>query len=303
MGMSFHGELTRLAEIARPDIGILTNVSGAHLVNFTSLEDVADAKAELFAGLPENSIGIFNVDDDQCRRIMESFRGYAFTFGIERKADLYATGYQPRGLDGSSFEVRHSQNGGERRVKVALRFAGIHHVYNALAAMSAGYMLGIDLKAMAERLAGLFPLDRRGSVLHLGESVLVLDDCYNSNPAAMKQALRVLREAAPGMDAGRKVVVFGDMLELGREEVEAHREIGRAIAASGADLVIGVGPLSREAIGAIEGIEKHHFESSGEAASWMKEHVRPGDLLLVKGSRGIALEKVVEGMKERFGEE
>ena len=152
MGMSYHGELTRLAEIADPDIGVLTNVSAAHLAHFTSLEDVASAKQELFDGMRADSIGIFNNDDEQCRRIMAAFRGYACTFAIDREADLTASGYRMDGLEGSAFEVLHTHNGGERRVEVRTRFVGIHNVYNALAAMSAGYMLGIDLEAGAGRL-------------------------------------------------------------------------------------------------------------------------------------------------------
>src|SRR5262249_51801351 len=155
------------AEIADPDIGILTNVSGAHLAHFRDLDDVASAKGELFAGMRENSIGIFNNDDERCRSIMEKFKGYAFTFGIERPADLIGTDYRLDGLDGSSFEARHIHNGGSRRVTVSTRFVGRHHVYNALAAMSAGYMLGVSLEAMAARLADLQPVSMRGRVARL----------------------------------------------------------------------------------------------------------------------------------------
>jgi len=306
LGMSTHGELTRLAEIADPDIGILTNVSGAHLANFTSLSDYADAKAELFAGMRDNTTGIFNNDDDQCRRILSGYRGYAVTCGMDRPSDLTASDYRLDGLEGSTFEVRHARNGSSRRVQVRMRFAGRHHVYNALMAIAAAYMLGMDLEAAAARLADLSPLGMRGRVLKLKGGLRVLDDSYNSNPGAMRFALQLLREA--GQTGGRRVLVFGDMLELGSAGMEAHRELGEAIAAAGVDLAVGVGKLAGVALGALEqaphgGAARHHFESSQEAAEWMAGAARPGDLILVKGSRGIALEKVVAELHRRFGEE
>lgn len=309
MGMSYHGELARLAEIADPDIGILTNVSGVHLAHFLDVDDVAAAKAELFAGMRDNTIGIFNIDDDRCRRIKESFKGYAFTFGIERTADLTAMDYRMDGLDGATFNVEHAHDGGIRRVQVRTRFPGMHHVYNALAAMSAGYMLGIDLEAMAARLATLEPLGMRGRVVRLRDQVRILDESYNANPAAMRFALQVLQEAKPLLAQGRRIVVFGDMLELGEGEVEAHREIGKTIAAAGPALVIGVGALARVAIESVAKargtgvVETRWFSTSGEAALEVANHAQPGDIVLVKGSRGVALEKVVNALKERFGEE
>jgi UDP-N-acetylmuramoyl-tripeptide--D-alanyl-D-alanine ligase len=302
MGMSYPGELTRLAEIADPDIGVLTNVSGAHLAHFASLDEVADAKAELFDGMRTNATGVFNADDERCRRIMADFPGYAFTFGIERPADLMASEYRMDGLEGCRFEARHHHNGSTRRLDVRLKFVGVHHVYNALAALSAGWMLGIDLEAMARSLAELAPLRMRGRVLSLGQGVRVLDDSYNSNPAAMRFALDVLRDAEPSSAGGRKVVVFGDMLELGETELEAHREIGRAMAACGADLIVGVGLLAATAVEQVPAERGRHFGSAAEAAAFAAEAAREGDLFLVKGSRGVGLEKVVERLKERFGE-
>ncbi|MGH9867284.1 MAG: UDP-N-acetylmuramoyl-tripeptide--D-alanyl-D-alanine ligase [Candidatus Polarisedimenticolia bacterium] len=301
MGMSYPGELTRLAAITDPDIGVLTNVSGVHLAHFASLDDVAEAKGELFAGMRDNATGIFNNDDERCRRIMGRFRGYGFTFGIDRPADLTASEYQMDGLDGCHFVARHQHNGGSTRVSVRLQFAGVHHVYNALAALSAGFMLGIDLEAMAARLADLQPLGMRGRVLRLGGNVRVVDDSYNSNPAAMRFALDVLTRAEPPA-GGRRAVVFGDMLELGEGEIVAHREIGRAIAACGAELVVGVGQLSAAALEEVPDAEARHFGTAAEAAAWVADAARDGDIFLVKGSRGVGLEAVVERLRARFGE-
>lgn len=303
MGMSYHGELTRLAAIADPDIGVLTNVSGAHLAHFTSIEDVASAKGELFAGMRADSIGIFNNDDEQCRRIMAAFRGYACTFAVDHEADLTASGYRMDGLDGCAFDVLHTHNGGARRLTVRTRFIGIHNVYNALAAMSVGYMLGIDLEAAAARFTEVEPLGMRGRIARLGSGVRVLDDSYNSNPAAMRHLLRVLSDAAPEA-GGRKIIVFGDMLELGESEIDAHREIGRAMASvPDIALLVGVGRLAPEALAEAGGTPSRHFEDSAAAAQFVAGAAKPGDLILVKGSRGVALEKVVEALTTRFGEE
>lgn len=303
LGMSYAGELTRLAQIADPDIGVLTNVSGAHLEHFASLDDVAAAKEELFAGMRDNTTGIFNADDDRVRRIAERFRGFVFTFGIERPADLTASDYRLDGLEGGSFEVQLAHNGAARRVRVRTRFAGVHHVYNALAAMSCGYMLGIDLEAMAARLSELVPLGMRGRVLKLKGPVRLLDDCYNSNPAAMLSALQVLAHADPPGPSGRRVLVMGDMLELGETSVAAHRDVGRAAAAASTDLFFAVGKLAGEALEAAGSVEGRSFATSEEAARAVADAIRPGDLVLVKGSRGTALEKVVAAVRERFGEE
>ena len=303
LGMSYHGELKRLAEIADPDIGILTNVSGVHLAHFESIEDVGSAKAELFEGMRENSIGIFNNDDEQCRRIMTEFKGYAFTFGIERPSDLTASDYRMVDLDGSVFSVSHAHNGSGRTIEVRTKFLGLHKVYNALAAISAGYMLGIDLEATAARFANLEPTGMRGKVLRLKGQVHVYDDCYNANPAAMKHMFRVLNDAQPVVEGGRKVVVIGDMLELGPDEVEAHRELGRILDTAGVSIVIGVGALSREAIAQITNREAHHFDDADAAADYLCSHVLDGDLVMVKGSRGIALDKVVAALREGRGEE
>jgi UDP-N-acetylmuramoyl-tripeptide--D-alanyl-D-alanine ligase len=255
----------------------------------------------------DNTTGIFNNDDEQCRRILGQFRGYAFTCGIDRPSDLTASDYKLAGLEGARFEVRHARNGSSRRVTVRTRFAGRHHVYNALMAIAAGYMLGMDLEAAAARLADLNPLGMRGRVLKLKSGLRVLDDSYNSNPGAMRFALQLLREATPAR-GGRRVLVFGDMLELGAVEMDAHRELGAAISAAGVDLAVGVGRLAGVALAAVEeprhgGVARHHFETSEEAAAWVARAAHPGDLILVKGSRGVALEKVVAALREKFGEE
>ena len=300
MGISTHGELTRLAEIADPDVGVLTNVGGAHLAFFDGLDDYARAKAELFAAMRPNTTGVFNNDDERCRRIAASFRGYAVTFGMGAPADFAAEEYRGEGFSGSSFTLRH----GGRRIPLRLRLAGAHHVLNALAALAAGYMLGGDIEAMAARLPEFEPLAMRGRVVRLKGGAQILDDSYNANPAAVRAALAVLVQSDPG--GGRRIAVLGDMLELGRAEAALHREIGRAVAASGIDLVLAVGPLSREtAAGAREaGFDRiRSMDTAEEAAAQAEREIRPGDLVLVKGSRGIGLDRVVTALQRAFGRE
>jgi UDP-N-acetylmuramoyl-tripeptide--D-alanyl-D-alanine ligase len=298
MGISSHGEMTRLAEIADPDMGVLTNVHGAHLEFFSGPDDYACAKAELFAAMRANTTGIFNNDDERSRRIASSFGGYAVTFAMDAAADFTASGYRSEGLGASAFEVRH----GGRRVPVRLRFGGAHHAMNALAAVAAGYMLGCDLETMAGRLESLDPLAMRGRVLHLAGGVQVLDDSYNANPGGVRAALAVLAHTDPG--AGRRIAILGDMLELGPSGPALHREVGRALAACGVQAAIAVGPLSRETAAAAREAGfagTRTFDSIEEAIPEALKEVRPGDVVLVKASRGIGLDRVVAALKERLG--
>jgi len=300
MGISTTWEMKRLAEMADPDVGVLTNVYGAHLGMFKSFDEYANAKADLFRAMRPNTTGIFNNDDETSRVIARSFQGYAVGFGMDTDAEFTGSGFQSRGLDGCSFEVSH----GGRSVPVRLRFAGQHHAMNALAAMAAGYMMGCDLETMAGRLAKLTPLAMRGRVYDLGQGVRVLDDSYNANPAAMRAALAVISQAPPG--AGRRLAVLGDMLELGAEGPDRHREIGLALAASGIDAAFTVGPLARgiaEAAKEAGFAEVASFESCGEAERAVVSSVRPGDLVLVKASRGIGLDRIVRALREAMGDE
>jgi UDP-N-acetylmuramoyl-tripeptide--D-alanyl-D-alanine ligase len=300
LGISTHGEMGRLSEIADPDVSVLINLHGAHLASFASVDDYASAKAELFRNMRAGTTGLFNGDDERCRAIADSFEGYAATFGMSSRADFVGSGYRGDGLGGSAFELRH----GDREISVRLRFGGRHHTMNALAALGTGFMLGCDLDEMVGRLGELEPVAMRGRVFRLKGGVLLLDDSYNANPAAMRAALSVLAEADPA--GGRRIAVIGDMLELGPEADSMHEEVGRVLASSGLDAAFLIGPLSRgTAEGAREaGFEELRiFESADEAISAVIDAVRPGDILLVKASRGIGLDRVVSALVMKFGEE
>jgi UDP-N-acetylmuramoyl-tripeptide--D-alanyl-D-alanine ligase len=298
MGMSSRGELARLAEIADPDVGILTNLHGAHLEFFRDLDDYVAAKAELFEGMRPGTIGVFNADCERSRRLAGAFRGYAVSFGLDAAADFRGEAFEPDGLSGCRFTVSHSG----RRAPVRLRFAGAHHATNALAAIAAGFMLGCGLEAMAERIARLEPLAMRGRVHRLGRGVLLLDDSYNANPGGVRAALAALAQAG----RRRRLVVLGDMLELGPSAPALHREVGRALASSGAAEVFLIGPLSRHTAEAAReaGLDSLRvFETVEEALPEVVRAVRPGDAILVKASRSVGLDRVASALRESLGEE
>jgi UDP-N-acetylmuramoyl-tripeptide--D-alanyl-D-alanine ligase len=293
-GMSRPGELARLTEIAGPDVGVLTNVHPVHLEYFGTLEKIAAAKEELFAGMRAGTTAVMNADDARVMAIAGRFArrgGRVLTFGMERDADLKAERVQ---ADESGTRARVLGRG--ESADLTLRFHGAHQLMNALAALGAGVALGGSLAAMCRALARMEPLERRGNLLILPGRVRVLDDCYNSNPPAFEQALRALEQIAT---RGRRLVVAGDMLELGPLEAEAHRLAGERVARAGVDLFFGVGPRMAAAVEAARaaGLESaRHFSDAAAAAAALEREVRPGDTLLVKGSRGVHLEKVIEAL-------
>ena len=201
------------------------------------------------------------------------------------------------GIGATRFVLRH----GDATAPVRLAFPGRHNIYNALAAAAAGFALGLEAGEIARGLETVTPAPMRGVLRHLPNGIDILDDSYNSNPAAMERAIELLREAAP---RGRRILVSGDMLELGPYERRAHTRLGGQAAASGIDLFAGVGPLSKRAVSAARSAglaEARHFESSNEAGSFVAAVARSGDLVLVKGSRGMKMERVVEALTEAAG--
>ncbi len=298
MGMSVPGELRRLSAIATPDVSVLTNVGMAHRANFDSMDAIAAAKEELFQEMGGHGTGVFNVDDEHCRAIAERFGGFRFTFGMQQDADLSARRVKVESLSGTSLEICH----GDHRWPLLIRMAGVHQAYNLLAALSVGYMLGCDLEWMTARAGVLAPLPGRGSTLRLMGNVQLLDDTYNSNPAALRRAITTLGSAAaPG---SRRVLITGDMLELGDEAAREHRKAGRLAGESGIEVVLAVGALSAEtAEGAREsgaGLTLHCNDSE-EAGATALSLVQPGDTVLVKGSRGMKMERVVQCLEETLG--
>jgi UDP-N-acetylmuramoyl-tripeptide--D-alanyl-D-alanine ligase len=297
MGMSAPGELRALSRLAEPDVATITRVAPVHLEFFPSVDAIAEAKAEILEGLRPGGAAVLNADDPRVRAIGERFPGRKVWFGGDRGHDVSAEGWR-----GTAFGMRFDLWVAGRAVEVALPLAGPHFLTDFLAAAAAAHVLGIAPEAMAAAAATFRPAPHRGEVRRLGEDVVLLDDCYNSSPEALEAAVVAL-SLAPGR---RHVAVLGDMLELGPTGPLLHRERGRALAGR-VDALAVVGPLAREILeGAREaGVSPaslHYFSTAAEAAAAVPDLVRPGDAVLVKGSRGVRLEAVVDAIAARYGE-
>ena len=292
MGMSLSGELAEISRMARPDVALFTNVRPVHLEGLGSLEAIAAAKSELLEGLALDGLVVANADDPWVRWIAARWttrsRGRVVWYGGEseyRIADL-----TPREQGGTRF--RFITPAGEANVELPLH--GAYNAENFLAAAATAHTLGVPLAALVEAAAAAAPVGGRGAVRALPNGATLIDDSYNSNPVALRRALESAR-ALPGQ---RHWAVLGDMLELGPEAPRFHREEGEAAARLGFAPVVGVGALARELAdgAAVGGAESHWFAKSDEAAAWAPQQLRGGDVVLVKGSRGVRLEKVVAAL-------
>jgi UDP-N-acetylmuramoyl-tripeptide--D-alanyl-D-alanine ligase len=295
LGMSAAGELRGLADIARPDVAVITNVAPVHLEFFASLDAIAQAKAEILEGLAPGGAAVLNGDDPRLRRMGEARQGRTLWFGRDRAFDVSAEAWR-----GTAFGMRFELRVAGRSVDVALPMGGLHVVSDFLAAAAAAHVLGVEAEAMAEAALGMRPARHRGEVRRLRGDVTLLDDCYNSNPVAVEAAVATL-----GMAGGRRrVAVLGDMLELGPTAPEIHRATGERIAGK-LDVLVAVGPLAAhllEGAWAASGpaILLHLPDASAAAAS-LPGLVETGDAVLVKGSRGVRLEAVVEALVRELG--
>lgn len=299
MGMNHKGEIARLTEIAPPDVGVVTIVAPAHLEFFNSIDEIAEAKAEMVSGIRGGGTAVLNADDERVAR-MAAMRSdiNCMTFGIERDADVTATAIRPEGVAGSSFllSTRHGQ------VEARVPLPGRHNVYNALAAATVADLLETPLADIAAALAETPASRMRGEILTFNEDFTVIDDSYNSNPRALFEMVSMV---CSNQGCRRRVIVAGEMLELGPTGAELHREAGRQMARLGVDMLIGVRGLAEEMVaGAREaGMSPAAavFAASPEqAADILIREALAGDLILVKGSRGVKTEIVVELMKQRF---
>ena len=302
MGMSSFGEIARLVDIAPPEVGVVGNVGTAHIEFFGSSERVARAKAEMVDGVKPGGVAVLNADDPLVIGMRERRGDLAvISFGVGPAAGVAAREIAvATDLSGARFVLKTP--GGEAEVKLPL--IGRHNVYNALAAAAVAHYFGLTAERIAARLATAAPSKMRGELIRFANGVTVIDDSYNSNPQALLQSVRAMLDAG---GFGRRVVVAGEMLELGDRGPELHRQCGREIAGMGIDVLIGVRGLASELVaGAIEpsgaGAKLTSFcETPEEAAELLIAGARPGDLILVKGSRGVRTEKVVERLMTAFG--
>jgi len=292
MGMSHPGEIRALAKIAQPEIGVVTNVAPVHLEFFDSLAGIARAKYELVESLPARGTAVLNADDDYVSQFGRDFKGKVVMYGTRAAADVRAEAIQSKGREGVAFDV---VIGGVRE-HATLPLVGEHNVLNALAAVAVGLERGLKPSEAVAALATLVPADKRGQVLQVG-NITVINDCYNSNP----KALDAMVDALAAIPAKRRIVVAGEMLELGSAGEEMHRQAGLHIAAKRIDVLLGVRGLAEALVGAARqaGIRAEFVAASEEAGDWLARETRDGDVVLLKASRGVKLEKAIEIWKTR----
>jgi UDP-N-acetylmuramoyl-tripeptide--D-alanyl-D-alanine ligase len=299
LGMNHAGEIRLLVNIAEPEVRVWTNVGDAHLGHFESREAIADAKGEILEGARDSDVLICNADDPLVMARVLMFAGRRITFGLSPDADVRGEALQDLGLDGTRLRVRTAQ--GEVQLQTPLLGRG--NVSNLLAAIAVGTHLGIDLNEIAKRAAQLRPAAHRGAVVKLAKGVTVVDDSYNSSPTALMRALEVI---AQDRRAARKAAVLGEMLELGEHSLKLHRECGAAAAAAKLDRLVAVGGESAKALAEAAvraGMSSDAVTwttSSGAASDVILPWLGDGDLVLVKGSRGIKTDSVVDRITAEF---
>jgi len=303
MGMYALGEIAQLAEISLPQVGVVTNVGPTHLERLGSMERIAEAKTELPRALPpanQGGIAILNADDPLVRAMAGETEAGVFTYGLDPGADLWADGIESEGLEGIRFRLHH----GRDTIHARLPMLGRHSVHTGLRAAAVGLVEGLDWEEIVAGLRDQSAQLRLVAVPGPSGST-ILDDTYNSSPASCIAALTVLNELAGRERGRRRIAVLGDMYELGAYEEEAHRVVGRR-ARQVADLLVTVGHLGRtiaeEALKAGMRVDSvHSVESNTQAAELLLTLIEPspgGDVILVKGSRGLAMEEIVTALQQ-----
>src|SRR5213080_2076951 len=264
MGMSHLGEIAALAKIAQPEIGVVTNVAPVHLEFFESIGEIARAKYELIDSLPAGGIALLNADDEYVSQFGRDFHGKVVLYGLRTQADVRAENAKHHGAEGSTFDV------------------------------AVGLDRGLTLSEATGALATLAPADKRGEVVKLG-NITIINDCYNSNP----KALDAMVDALAAMPAKRRIVVAGEMLELGAAGEEMHRSSGRHMAERKIDVLVGVRGLAQSMVGSARqaGMRAEFFATPQEAGEWLAHETREGDVVLLKASRGVKLEQALEYWK------
>jgi UDP-N-acetylmuramoyl-tripeptide--D-alanyl-D-alanine ligase len=299
LGMNHPGEIRTLVGIAEPDVRVWTNVGDAHIGFFASPEEIADAKGEILEGARPADTLVANAGDPRVMARARAFGGRIVTFGVEVPADVEARSVERLGLDGTAATVRTSA--GTARLTTPL--LGLGNLANVLAGAAVAIELGVPLEEIVSRAAALKPAAHRGELLRLPGGITVVDDSYNSSPSALALALETIASARGN---ARKAAVLGEMLELGDHAGRLHADSGRLATAAGLDWLIAVGgPAAGEmaAAAVAAGMPSHavvHVATREEAASAALERARPGDLILVKGSRGIGTDLVVDRLKVEF---
>jgi UDP-N-acetylmuramoyl-tripeptide--D-alanyl-D-alanine ligase len=292
MGMNHAGEIRALGALAHHDLAVVTTVAPVHLEFFGSLAEIARAKYEIIETLHAGGVAVLNADDDYVCQFGRDFKGKVVRFGIKRAADVSAHNIKLNGAEGSTFELLVGSVG----EPVTFPLVGEHNIYNALAAAAAAMERGISPSQAAVALSSIAPPDKRGQVMHLNGATII-NDCYNSNP----RALEAMIDTLASMKAERRILVVGEMLELGPTAEALHRECGKHAAEKKIDMVIGVRGMARAVAEAAcgSGTQAQFVETPEQAGEWLARNLRPGDAVLLKASRGVKLERALDMLQNK----
>lgn len=299
MGMNASGEIRRLAEIAKPDVGLITNVTAAHLEKLHTVEAVARAKGELFEAMGKHGVSVVNAEDGWVSEMARLHGGEKITFGMNNDCDVKFLHMETNGLDGMelAFAIRNREH------RARLPVPGTHNVMNALASVAIGVALGIDGEEAAGRLEEFHPMSMRFERVQLSNGVRVVNDSYNANPDSMLAAFRTVGAAKR---SGRFIAALGDMLELGEQSADLHKNMGEEAVGMGVTELFVIGDFATDvAAGARSAglAESSIFicEDEDQLCREMEEEIKVGDVLLVKGSRGMRMERLVDYLKQEIG--
>jgi UDP-N-acetylmuramoyl-tripeptide--D-alanyl-D-alanine ligase len=285
LGMSLPGEISRLAEICQPQIGVFTNIAPVHLESMGTIEAVARAKFELIERLPSDGTVILNADDSIMSGWAKSLKQQVITYSLENKADFKVQQYRLLPDGRCQFDLND--------IEFTINMPGKHNIYNTVAAIAAGSAVGINPANLVKPLAAMKPYHLRSEIF-VARGVTVINDCYNANPYSMKSAIDTLTELR---SRGRLIAVLGDMLELGENQIKFHVEVGKYLQQKNIDALFAVGDLARHYLNKFKGDFKEHFNNKKQLISKLNEYLQPGDVVLIKGSRRIALEEISESLR------
>jgi UDP-N-acetylmuramoyl-tripeptide--D-alanyl-D-alanine ligase len=285
MGMRGIGQIEYLCNIAMPNIGVITNIGMSHIELLKSRENIAIAKSELLTSLGTSGVAVINADNDFAEFLKERSPSTVITFGASPSADFRITELRYIDNKDTLFKVND--------VDIHLNATGDHHAMNAAAACAVASILGYSVSEIAGNFRSFRSVEQRGSMSTTKDDIIVIDDTYNAAPDSYRSALQTL---SIGGANRRKVAILGEMRELGENSSEAHAYVGRIVSERNIDVLITVGRDARyiaEAASSLQETHKQHFESADETALKVADLVRPGDVVLVKGSRAMEMEKIV----------
>ncbi len=287
LAMSAPMEIARLAEICQPQVGVFTNIAPVHLKTMKSIKDIAKAKFELVESLPHDGVVVLNADDKYLAGWRNLITQKVIKYSLENEADFRVESVESSSGGASLFKLKG--------VKYKINLPGIHNIYNAVAAIATASYFGCDLHRLVEPIANVKAYHLRSEVFE-SSGVIFINDCYNANPVSMRLAVDTLVNYPA---RGRKIVVFGDMLELGDDEKDFHVEVGEYLNFKNIDVLFAFGNLARYYLEGFKGGLGKHFREKVKLAESLKSFLRAGDVVLVKGSRAMALEEISEMFKEK----